>query len=73
MSLQFGDEILDDTKMLSDYNLTYHCKVMLLYCNPYITLTVHYLADTSDIDIDSTLPAKSILSCYAEVGHYYSD
>ena len=54
--------------MLSDYNLTYHCKVKLLYCNPYLTLTVHYLTDTSDIDIDSTLPAESILSCFVEVG-----
>ena len=67
MNLQFGDEILEDAKMLSEYNLTYHCHLVLLYDNPNILLNVKYLEVSTEIEVDSGLTADHILQTLLDV------
>lgn len=47
--------------MLSEYNLTYHCHLVLLYDNPNILLNVKYLEVSTEIEVDSGLTADHIL------------
>ena len=53
--------------MLSEYNLTYHCHLVLLYDNPNILLNVKYLEVSTEIEVDSGLTADHILQTLLDV------
>ena len=67
MYLQFGDDLLEDDKLMSEYAINYHSHVSLIYDNPNIVVTVKHLSTSSEITVDYNSPVETLLSSFLEV------